>query len=103
MTVDECLQKFAQTGITSFLPSAVATATGLDQETVCQQLRDLVEDGRLKLYQQAICSWCAENLGIFEEEVTVPNVMFCRHCQQNRTVVKAPLLCFPDTQPINNN
>ena len=50
MTVDECLQKFAQTGITSFLPSAVATANGLDQETVCQQLRDLVEDGRLKLY-----------------------------------------------------
>ena len=103
MTVDECLQKFVESGITSFLPSAVATATGLDQDIVCQRLRCLVEDGRLKLYQQVLCSICAESLGAFEENLTLPDVMFCRHCQQNRAVTKAPLLCFPGVNPINDS
>lgn len=102
MTVDECLQKFFETGITSFLPSAVATATGIDQDTVCQRLRDLVQEGCLVLYQQVLCSLCAESLGAFEQDLTIPDVMFCRHCQQNRTVVKAPLLCFPDVYPVND-
>lgn len=103
MNVDECLRKFSETGITSFLPSAVTTATGLDHDTVCQHLHDLVKKGRLKLYQQALCSLCAENAGIFEEGLALPDVMFCRHCQQNRVVVKAPLLCFPDADPANES
>ncbi len=99
MTVDECLQMFSETGITSFLPSAVVTATGLDQDTVCQRLRELLEEGSLKLLQQVLCPVCTTDLGVFEESLMVPNVMFCHYCQQNRAVVKAPLLCFPADIP----
>ncbi|MGI6129975.1 MAG: hypothetical protein ACOYEO_07800 [bacterium] len=97
MTVDECLERFFETGVTSFLPSAVAKATGLDQDTVCKRLNCLVQEGDLNLKQKALCSVCTECVGVFEQELIVPDIMFCRYCQQNRIVVIAPLLCFPGT------